>query len=521
MGLSQKIWAPTHTAGHVLDLVFTAGQGASDLDVEEIKITPLSWTDHFLLVQPEDVDRLLWSVRPSACLLDPCPAWLIRAASGGLAEWTGRVVNSSLREGTMPLSFKQAVVRPLLKKPSLDSTVLDNYWPVSNIPFLGKVAGTLADGEKQVPSWYRSSGRQWPVFYFDTKPCKPITNVMFLKTHKTASSTILNILYRFSEKHNLTVALPTGPHVHLGYPRYFKATFVEEFKTIGQNFNIMCNHLRFSLPQVRRLMPNDTFYFTILRNPIALLESSYVYYKNIPAFRKSKDVNEFLSSPWSYYNMSEKDRNFYARNNMWFDLGYDNNAVYDEDHIQSIIQDIEQNFQLMLLADYFDESMILLKNTLCWDLDDVVYFKLNSRSLESVQRLTSESQDKVKEWCALDWKLYKHFNNTFWSKIQEKVGLRALYKEVTLLQKRQKELMELCLLDEAGIDGNKIKDRKLKPFQSGQAKILGYNLKNDLENVTLKICQKLILPELQYMAYLYSHQFPNKTRKPIDFPRDR
>lgn len=282
----------------------------------------------------------------------------------------------------------------------------------------------------------------------------------------------------------------------------------------------MAHCLMSYIQQVRRVMPNDTFYFTILRNPIALLESSYVYYKHIPAFRRSKNVNEFLSSPWSYYSLSEKDYNYHARNNMWFDLGYNNNAVYDEDYFWSTIQNIEQNFQLMLLADYFDESMILLKNTLCWDLDDVVYFKLNSRSLETVQKLTSQSQDLVKEWCALDWKLYKHFNDTFWKKIHEKIGLRALYKEVKLLQKRQKELMDLCLMEEEGIEGNKIKDRKLKPYQSGQAKILGFNLKDDLEKETLKICQKLILPELQYTAYLYSHQFPNKTRKPIDFPLD-
>ncbi|KAK9401084.1 galactose-3-O-sulfotransferase 2 [Crotalus adamanteus] len=51
-----------------------------------------------------------------------------------------------------------------------------------------------------------------------SKICQPITDVMFLKTHKTASSTILNILYRFSEKHNLTIALPYGNEPHLGYP---------------------------------------------------------------------------------------------------------------------------------------------------------------------------------------------------------------------------------------------------------------------------------------------------------------
>nr|XP_056706396.1 galactose-3-O-sulfotransferase 2 [Euleptes europaea] len=359
--------------------------------------------------------------------------------------------------------------------------------------------------------------RQWPTFTQNIIPCLPTTNVMFLKTHKTASSTVLNILFRFSEKHRLTVALARGSGVHLGYPSLFKADFVEEFKTIGQNFSIMCNHLRFNLTEVKKVMPNDTFYFSILRNPILLLESSYVYYKkSSPAFRNSRNVNEFLSSPWSYYNLTAKIYNIYARNNMWFDFGYDNNAEYDNYYVQSTIKNIEQIFHLILIADYFDESMILLKNTLCWDLDDVVYFKLNTRSLDSVQTLTPENKEKVKEWCAFDWELYKHFNNTFWIKIHKMMSPASLYQEVKLLQKRQKELMETCLSEETAIDKSKIKDKKMKPYQSGLASILGYNLKQDLDNVTLKICQRMIMPEIQYTSYLYNQQFPQKKGKSTD-----
>lgn len=75
---------------------------------------------------------------------------------------------------------------------------------------------------------------------------------MFLKTHKTASSTILNIMFRFAERYNLTVALPANELLHLGYPETFQAQFVEEFQTIGQNYNIMCNHLRFNPSEVRK-----------------------------------------------------------------------------------------------------------------------------------------------------------------------------------------------------------------------------------------------------------------------------
>ncbi|XP_030431635.1 galactose-3-O-sulfotransferase 2 [Gopherus evgoodei] len=363
-----------------------------------------------------------------------------------------------------------------------------------------------------------SSYRMWR---FSTKPLRPSypqTNVMFLKTHKTASSTVMNILFRFAEKHNLTLALPAGQNYHLGYPHRFMAQFVEGFKTMGQSYNIMCNHMRFNLPEVQKVMPNTTTYFSIMRNPISLMESSYAYNKFFtPAFRRSKDVNEFLASPWTYYNMSECTNNVHARNYMWFDFGYDNNAMDTEDYVQHVLAEIEQAFQLMLLTDYFDESMVLLKETLGWELDDVVYFKLNSRSQDSIKSMTPESKEKVKEWCSLDWKLYQHFNRTFWRRIQETIGLEKLDQEVNLLRMRQKELMELCLLDPMPIDKTKIKDKKLQPFQSGRANILGYNLKEDMANETLRTCLRLITPELQYMSYLYAHQFPEKKRKSTAF----
>ena len=37
-----------------------------------------------------------------------------------------------------------------------------------------------------------------------------VTKIVFLKTHKTASSTVQNILFRFGEKMNLNFALPAN-----------------------------------------------------------------------------------------------------------------------------------------------------------------------------------------------------------------------------------------------------------------------------------------------------------------------
>ncbi|KAB0407461.1 hypothetical protein E2I00_007633, partial [Balaenoptera physalus] len=47
--------------------------------------------------------------------------------------------------------------------------------------------------------------------------------VAFLKTHKTAGTTVQNILFRFAERHNLTVALPHPSCEHHYYNQYCPA----------------------------------------------------------------------------------------------------------------------------------------------------------------------------------------------------------------------------------------------------------------------------------------------------------
>ena len=50
-----------------------------------------------------------------------------------------KIVNSSLLSGVFPDALKTAVVRPLIKKHNLDPSILGNYRPISNLPFMGKV----------------------------------------------------------------------------------------------------------------------------------------------------------------------------------------------------------------------------------------------------------------------------------------------------------------------------------------------------------------------------------------------
>jgi len=58
---------------------------------------------------------------------------------GLLAPFLSMLFNKSLTTGCFPSQFKQAVVRPLLKKSGLDASERKNYRPVLNLPFVSKL----------------------------------------------------------------------------------------------------------------------------------------------------------------------------------------------------------------------------------------------------------------------------------------------------------------------------------------------------------------------------------------------
>lgn len=333
--------------------------------------------------------------------------------------------------------------------------------------------------------------------------CSPKVNIMFMKTHKTASSTILNILFRFGEKHKLKFAFPDGRNDFF-YPSPFLCSQVKDYKP-GECFNIVCNHMRFDHCEVAKLLPPDSAYITILRDPVDLLESSFHYYhRAVPLTWKIKSEDklaEFLNNPQTFYS-KEAYNSFYLKNLLFFDFGFDNNLEVDDPQVTKAIENLSNRFQLVLLAEYFEESLILLKELLCWTIDDVLYFKLNARKNSSVSHLTPELRAKAEKWNAIDWKLYQHFNATFWKKV-EAYGITQMKEEVNELRRRNAEMKAICIEGGAAVEAHNIKDTHFRPWQPvGEFSILGYNIKKYIDPKYRTICQKMLTPEIQYLADL-------------------
>ncbi len=102
----------------------------------EAGVGPDIHLDSFSPISIHELSIIISSSKPSTCLLDPIPTKLLKESLPLVSTSLLDMVNVSLLSGYVPQSFKVAVIKPLLKKASLDPEVLANYRPISNLPFL-------------------------------------------------------------------------------------------------------------------------------------------------------------------------------------------------------------------------------------------------------------------------------------------------------------------------------------------------------------------------------------------------
>ena len=86
-----------------------------------------------------EVRKLLMSSPAKSCDLDPFPTWLLKKCEAVTVPILTHLINSSLTAGFVDPALKTALVRPLLKRVSLDNNDLKNYRPISNLPFASKL----------------------------------------------------------------------------------------------------------------------------------------------------------------------------------------------------------------------------------------------------------------------------------------------------------------------------------------------------------------------------------------------
>ena len=129
------------TIRHQLDTLSITDAPAFPLIDDAIITCELS---EFSPTSEDELSGLVKKIAAKSCSLDPVPASLLRYCIDDLLPIIKRVVNLSFNSASMPSSMRNAVLSPLLKKPSLDFEIFSNFRPVYNLKFLSKVIEKVA-----------------------------------------------------------------------------------------------------------------------------------------------------------------------------------------------------------------------------------------------------------------------------------------------------------------------------------------------------------------------------------------
>uniref|UniRef100_A0A669BHY4 Reverse transcriptase domain-containing protein n=1 Tax=Oreochromis niloticus TaxID=8128 RepID=A0A669BHY4_ORENI len=95
--------------------------------------------NQFELISLSQLHETVCKVKSTNCSTDAIPSRLLKQVLDSVGPFLLVLINACLSSGCFPTLFKHAVVQPLLKKPNLDPSILSNYRPISNLPFLSKV----------------------------------------------------------------------------------------------------------------------------------------------------------------------------------------------------------------------------------------------------------------------------------------------------------------------------------------------------------------------------------------------
>lgn len=328
-------------------------------------------------------------------------------------------------------------------------------------------------------------------------------NVVFLKTHKTGSCSLQNIFYRYGDVRRLNFAF--GRYDRFGYPNRISRSSLLDINVANsrtKEYNILASHIRFDYNVVRSFMPNDTEYITILRKPSSVFMSAFRYmkdsYNKCFGLRSNDTLEEFLSKFDNLYNNSD------IRNSLCvdvpphdfgaFDFGLELSDMNNRSIVETKMKEIDSVFSLVMLTEYFDESLILLKDLLNWDFPDIVYFKHNVMN-ESRRGISESVAERLNLWNNVDKIIYDHFLKKFMKSVED-YGRTRMKNEVKQLRKLIDTWKEACV--ERNVIANKM--GKGNPNRPYHKMTLGFQLRPQMKrNLT---CLRLTRPELPYTGLL-------------------
>ncbi|XP_047490492.1 galactose-3-O-sulfotransferase 4-like [Penaeus chinensis] len=266
-----------------------------------------------------------------------------------------------------------------------------------------------------------------------TVSCVPRDSVYFLKVPKCASTTSFQIFVTYGIMHSLTFALPPKPGLVPISPSILPP---EYHRSPDGRYNMAVCHTQFNKEGARQVVEESAKYVAFVREPASRFESAW-YYGNYERKFHTNLTNFIKASTYS-----RKQKTFLNRIANYFGVKDPSDRITERE-MDDKAKELQQSFDLVMITERFDESLVLLKHLMCWETEDVAYVRAKVRQPEHRRRLTKAEKDKLRRINRQDVFLYKFFSKIFEEKVKA-FGKERMKREVKEIGEASARFIEDC-----------------------------------------------------------------------------
>ncbi|OWF51733.1 Galactose-3-O-sulfotransferase 3 [Mizuhopecten yessoensis] len=272
-------------------------------------------------------------------------------------------------------------------------------------------------------------------------------HIAFVKVHKAASTTVQNIFLRFAMQRDLLVVVP---HV----PKFFYPNIISLDDTVtsrnilpapkNRSYDVLCCHVIYNRTAFERIMPSDTVYIGIIRDPFDHFKSALHYFRPKSVFEIADPfpVSRFLQNP-KFYNKGSSSS--FLDNRMAFEYNFPSHLFQTRNNteIRQYILKLDTEFQLIIVVELFDESMILMRRLMNWKFKDLLYLKQNVRIKREMEFNFNPGDAYLHQrWDELDYALYDHFYRRLQAQLREQGP--DIHEEVLYFKRLRRDIEFFC-----------------------------------------------------------------------------
>jgi hypothetical protein len=340
-------------------------------------------------------------------------------------------------------------------------------------------------------------GAAWKYFPTKQRKVKVHQHIAFLKVHKTGSTTAQGIFLRYGSHRKLTFVVSSNkswyPNVISLNDSVIPGNNIRP-PPMGKNYDILCFHVLYNRHAFENIMPNDTKYIGVVREPFLQFDSTIRYFKFAEDVGAAQYIRLFLDNPRLYMKRVNSFGASLVNNRMALEYGFPSSLFrsFDMQLARQYLEKLDKEFDVVIVNEYMDESFILLRRVLNWELKDILFINLHvSPNHLDLNKISLREIRLYRHYAKLDYELYNFFLKRLWQQINY-YG-RDILEEISYFKLLRKHLQNFCDVEESN---------SLKVEES---------LWSLSFNVTKDDCMEMKQTEFWHLGNIMKYQYPDRT----------